>query len=165
MTSERPTLLNAPQRLRAIAEAIEQGNSLTRVAARFRVPIRVLQRVVTPKRSLRRPSKVISPKTLAAAVELIRQRHSFKATAILLKVNLSTLSSALLKHGFTAKKLRPPDVARDEKLAQAVSAYQQGAGVADICRTTGIPERTLYAHLHRQGVPFRQPRTAAAVRS
>ena len=38
MISERPTLLSAPQRLRAMADAIEHGDSLTKVAARYRVP-------------------------------------------------------------------------------------------------------------------------------
>jgi predicted HTH domain antitoxin len=143
-----------------MADAIEQGNSLTKVAAQFRVPIRPLQRVVTPKRSLRRPSKVISPEMLATAVELIRDAYSFKYAATVLKVPLSTLTANMLKHGFTAKKLRPPISERDERLALAISEYQRGVVVGEICRATGIPQRTLYAQLRRKGIPLRQPRTA-----
>ena len=158
MPPEPHKLLNAAQRLRAMAEAFENGNGLTSVATRFRVPILALQRVVTPKRNLSRPSKVISPEMLATAVGLIRQRYSYKETAQVLKVPPSTLTSALLKQGFTAKNIRPPDRVRDMKFRLAVSQYIAGVVVAEISRNTGIPEKTLYSHFRRIGVPKRQPR-------
>jgi hypothetical protein len=162
MTFERPTPLSAAQRLRAMADAIEFGTSLTRVAARYRVPIRALQQVVTPKRSLRRPSKVISPKMLAQAVELVGSGHTVRYAARVLKAPLSTLTAVMLKHGYTATSLRGTNSVRGEKLALAVSQYQQGVKIAEIVWTTGIREKALYEHFRRQRVPRRQPRPAGA---
>jgi transposase-like protein len=148
-----------------MADALEFGHSLTQVAARFRVPIRELQRVVTPKRSLCRPSAVISPEMLAQAVELIRANHSFRHAASVIKAPLSSLTAVMIKNGYTAKSLRGPNSARQEKLDLAVTLYRQGVKIAEILWRTGLSESALYSHLRQQRIDRRQPRGGSTVRS
>jgi hypothetical protein len=153
--------LNAVRRLRAIAQAIESGKNLVDVASLYRIPLGALRRVVTPKRSLRRPSKAISPAVLSQALELIKSGHTYQRTAEMLHVKSSTLTMVLLKHGYTAEKLRPPSE-RSENIRLALADYQQGLKIAEICRQRRIPERVLYIHLKKEGIPCRQPHQPAS---
>src|SRR5580704_1477994 len=100
--------LNAPSRLRALADALEEGESLTEIAARFRVPIRVLQRIVTPKTRRYRPATSICAEQLDVAAKLIAEGKTFKQAAAILRVPVSTLTATMLKRGLSAKHLRPP---------------------------------------------------------
>jgi len=141
-----------------MADAFEAGHGVTFVASKFRVPKQALHRVVTPKRSLARPSKIINRKTLHAAASLVREGKSVKEASIMLSVPLSSLMAQMLKHGLSPKNIRPPDLEREEKLMEAVRQYKAGVVVAVISRDIGIPERTLHTHFRRRGVPRRQLR-------
>jgi hypothetical protein len=147
-----------PERLRAIADAIERGDDLTDIAALFGVPIRALHKVISSKRFLRRRSK-LSPATLAAAANLVRHGKTFEQAAAALNVPTSTLTTTMAKHGLSAKRLRPHSP-RDDNLQLAILDYQGGVKVPEIVRNRGIPERTLYSHLRKRNIPVRQKRRA-----
>jgi len=158
MTRERRTPFSAAERLRAIATAIESGRPLTAIAAEFRCTIRALHSVITPKRSLQRQSEVISPDALQKATDMIRDGETFAATANALGVPTSTLTTTMHKHGLTARNLRQGSPRLREQFENAVLYYREGLKVAEIIRKTGIPERTFYILLGKQGVPLRQRR-------
>jgi transposase-like protein len=159
MKSGGPRALSAPERLRAIADALEQGDDLSDIAAWFGVPVRALHKVISPKRFLRRRSK-LGPDVLAAAANLIRHGKTFAQAAAALNVPASTLTTAMAKHGLSAKKLRSRSV-RDENLQLAILDYQSGVSVPEIRSNRGIPERTLYFHLRKQSIPLRHNRRSA----
>ncbi|HWF65969.1 MAG TPA: hypothetical protein VN670_01615 [Acidobacteriaceae bacterium] len=150
-------LLNAPRRLRAIAAALEAGRSVTDVAVKFRVPAAALRRVIVPKRRLSRSTK-ITPEMLDSAAASIRDGQTFEQVAASLRVNVSTLTTTMVKNGLTAKNLRPPSTGLSEEFELAVMYYKAGLKVSEITRRTGIKERTLYLRFKKEGVPLRQNR-------
>jgi hypothetical protein len=158
MKTGEKTRLTGPQRLRALADALEGDASLTEIAARFRVPIRVLQRVITPKNRQHRPATGMTKEQLGEAVTMIGQGMTFKETAAVLGVHVSTLTGTMLRNGLSAKTLRPPVSPAEENIQLAIQDYQQGLKVPQICRDRKVPERTLYSHLRKQGVRLRQIR-------
>jgi hypothetical protein len=157
MTNRRHTLETSVRRLEAIAKAIQSGKSLTEVAAKFRVPLQALHAVVTPKRSLVRPSKIVTAEMLAAAADLIGQGKSLTSAAKALHVPFSTLRINMLKHGLRFHRLRPLSVL-EKNLQLAITDYREGIKVEEISRRRNIPERTLYTHFRKLGVPLRQTR-------
>jgi hypothetical protein len=158
MKNGEKTRLTAPQRLRALADALEGDESLTDIAARFRVPLRVLQRVITPKTRHYRPATAITMEQLEEAAGLVGQGKTFEQAAAILRVPVSTLTATMLRHGLSAKTLRPPVSQAEENIQLAIEDYRRGLKVPQICRDRKVPERTLYSHLRKQGVRLRQIR-------
>ena len=89
---------------------------------------------------------------------MIRDGETFAATANALGVPTSTLTTTMHKHGLTARNLRQGSPRLREQFENAVLYYREGLKVAEIIRKTGIPERTFYILLGKQGVPLRQRR-------
>jgi hypothetical protein len=112
----------APQRLRALADEIESGQSLTDVAVKFRVPRTALQRVLTPKTRTQRP--LLTQPVLEMAADRIRQGETFAEVAAALGVHVASLTSTMLKHGLSAKNLRPP---RSPTIDLAITYYKERA--------------------------------------
>lgn len=155
------TLLDAPRRLRAIAAELETGKNVTDVAVKFRVPVAALRRVIVPKRRQKRATTKITPGMLDSAAASIRAGQTFEQVAANLRVNVSTLTTTMVKHGLTAKNLRPPPLRFNENFSLAVMYYKAGLKVSEITRKTSIKERTLYLHFKKEGVPLRQNRKPA----
>jgi hypothetical protein len=131
------------KRLRAIADAIEEGNDLTDVAAQFGIPIRTLRRVAAPRPRMepRRGKPAVSQVTLARAAKRIRDGANYREVASELGVKLTTLIRALTKRGITMRKVR------DGGLSEAIELYRSGSKLSEIRERTGIPTMTLYSHL------------------
>lgn len=150
---------SAAERLRAMAEMLETGASVTEVASRFRVPVRVLHRMVSNKRKAgRRSGDIVTADMLRRAAEMITEGYTFALAAKTLHVKTSTLTMHMLKNGLSATKLRggSPRVSGD--LSRAIARYREGMPVAEIVKQTGVPSRTLYSHLRKQGIAKRQLR-------
>jgi hypothetical protein len=133
-----------------MADAIEAGQSLTDVAVKFRVPATALQRVIGPKRKTQRGR--LTPEILEIAADRIRKGETFAKIADALDISLSVFTATMIKHGLTAKNLRPSPSA---KFPLAITLYRDGVKMSEIVRRTGYKESTLYNHFHKHGVSRR----------
>ncbi len=145
-------------RLRALADALDLGESLYDLAARFRIPIRALHRVITPKNKYYRPATSIGMDELLEAVKLVRTGKTVKEVAAVLRVSTSTLAENMLKHGFPVSRLRTSLRDRSERLRLAAADYQDGIPIAEICLERQVSERALYTYLNHRGIALRQIR-------
>lgn len=137
-------LARTVQRLRAMADAIEAGATLTDLAHMHGISIRVLRRlaVVRPRASAGR-RRSIGEALLTKAIKRARDGAGYREIAAELQVNLSTLKKALARKGVTSKAIRVGSI------ADAIQLYKQGVRIAAIKEKTGLPLTTLYAHLSK----------------
>lgn len=144
------------QRLRAIADALDRGETLTDLAHQYGIPIRILRRlaVLRPRTSAGR-RRAIGDILLVKAIARAREGATYREIAKELRVNLHTLRKALDRKGVTPKTVRAG------LMEQAIALYRSGMKVTAISAATGIPLPTLYAHLREEkyGQLLRPPST------
>lgn len=159
MSIDTKAAKQAFQRLRAIADAFEGGEGLIDIAARYRIPVTALHRVVTPKTRYYRPETAVNAEMVTRAVKLVRGGKTVKEAAAILEVRYPTLKSSLTKRGFTVDSLRARLRGQPDYVRLAILDYQRGISVAKICRDREIAPHTLYMHLRKRGISLRGRRT------
>ena len=132
------------KRLRAIADAIEAGSTLTDLAHQYGISIRILRRlaVARPRASAGR-RRSIGEMLLTKAIKRARDGASHREIAAELQINLSTLKKALARKGVT------PATVKAGSIEDATALYRQGLKLSAIRERTGVPMTTLYAHLSK----------------
>jgi predicted transcriptional regulator len=72
-------------------------------------------------------------------------------------ISYNAMYTILAKHDVTIRKVAGKEV-NEARIAKAVEMYQAGAPLWSIKQETGVPQPTLHAVLHQQGIPLRRPR-------
>jgi Putative ATPase subunit of terminase (gpP-like) len=147
-----PFNTDAARRLRAMAKAIEAGETLMDVAAKFGLDVAFLHRIASPRQ--RHRYRKITADMLQIAASRVAKGDSYAKVAASLDIRLRALVSAMRKRGLLATKLRPAPV----DLSPAIGLYQKGVPIAEIARTIGCSVPTLYSYFRKYSVPLRRGR-------